>query len=213
MAKIPASERDAFYEKRRSELAEVALALMAEKGVEQTSVASIAAKAGLSKGSFYLYFASKDALIEDVFRRHSLGPLIGELAQDLESKGLEEAVSGFVRAAWRHLQENRDLVLLALREAPSQLQRAQDLIQRVVVPTNRVLASFLEEHLGSARSQELSMIISSRALIGMILTIFLTQDVLGAGEHVPVPEDEITQTITELFLRGVTGSAPQGATT
>ncbi len=211
MAKIPASERDAFYEKRRSELAEVALALMAEKGVEQTSVASIAAKAGLSKGAFYLYFASKDALIEDVFRRHSLGPLIGELVQDLRSKTLEEAVSDFVRAAWRHLKDNRDLVLLALREAPSQLHRAQDLIQRVVVPTNRVLANFLEEHLGSERSQDLSLIISSRGLIGMILTTYLTQEVFGAGEHVPVPDDEITQTITELFLRGVTGSAPQGA--
>jgi len=213
MAKIPASERDAFYEKRRSELAAVALSLMAENGVEQTSVASIAAKAGLSKGSFYIYFSSKDALIEDVLRRHSLGPLIGELVEDLQSKTLEEAVSGFVRAAWRHLHDHRDLVLLALREAPLQLDRAQDLIQRVVVPTNRVLAGFLEEHLGAPRSQELSLIISSRGLIGMILSIFLTQEVLGAGEHVPVPEDEITHTITELFLHGVTGSAPQGAKT
>ncbi len=211
MAKIPASERDAFYEQRRSELASVALSLMAENGVEQTSVASIAAKAGLSKGAFYLYFTSKDALIEDVLRRHSLGPLIGELVEDLQSKTLEEAVGDFVRAAWRHLHDHRDLVLFALREVPMQLDRAQGLVERVLVPTNRVLANFLEDHLGAERSQELSMIVASRGLIGMILTLFLTQEVLGAGEHVPVPEDEITHTITQLFLHGVTGSAPEGA--
>jgi DNA-binding transcriptional regulator YbjK len=64
MPKIPASERDAFYEARRTELAACALRLWAERGFDQTSVAAIAAEAGVSKGTFYLYFESKDALLE-----------------------------------------------------------------------------------------------------------------------------------------------------
>jgi len=210
MAKIPASERDAFYEKRRTELAQVALRLWAEKGFDQTSVASIAKQAGISKGAFYLYFDSKDALLHDVMRRHSLGPVVRELVEDLQNQTLEDAVRGFVRSAWHHLQENRDLVLLALREAPTQFERAQGLVQSILVPTNRVLAAYLEQHLGAERANELSMIIASRGLVGMIVTVFLTQEVLGAGELVPVPEEEITSTIAELFLRGVAGSAPGG---
>ena len=211
MAKIPASERDAFYEKRRTELAEVALRLWAEKGFDQTSVAAIAAQAGVSKGTFYLYFESKDALLEDVMRRHSLGPVVRELVEDLQRKSLEEAVHGFVGAAWRHLKDHRDLVLLALREAPTHLSQAETLVKRVIVPTNQILASYLEQHLGSDRASELSMIIASRGLVGMILAVFLTQELLGAGEIVPVKEEDITRTITELFLRGVTGSAPGGS--
>jgi hypothetical protein len=46
-------------------------------------------------------------------------------------------------------------------------------------------------------------VIAGRALIGMIIVVFLTQEVLGAGRFLPVPEEEITRTIAELFLRGV----------
>jgi hypothetical protein len=39
------------------------------------------------------------------------------------------------------------------------------------------------------------------------LFVFLTQEILGAGRLLPVPEDDLTSTISEIFLRGVTGSA------
>ena len=51
--------------------------------------------------------------------------------------------------------------------------------------------------------------ISVRALIGMVLVVFISQDILGAGRLLPVPDDEITTTITEIFLRGV---APESDT-
>ena len=208
MARIPASERDAFYEARRTDLAQVALRLWAERGVDQTSVASIAAEAGISKGAFYLYFESKDALLEDVLRRNSLVPIVQELVEDLHGKSLEDAVRGFVRGAWRYLAEHRELLLLVLREISPQLERSESLMERVVLPTNRVLATYLQERIAPERAREISLLIASRGLIGMILSVFLTQELLGAGRVAPVPEDEITTTIAELFLRGVTGGAP-----
>jgi hypothetical protein len=49
-------------------------------------------------------------------------------------------------------------------------------------------------------------VIAVRALVGMVVVTFLTQEILGAGQLLPVPETEITETLAELFLRGV---APQ----
>ncbi len=211
MARIPASERDAFYESRRTELTQVALRLFAERGVDQTSVAAIAREAGISKGAFYLYFESKDALLEDVLRRNSLAPIVQELVEDLADKSLDDAIHGFVRGVWHFLTEHRELLLVALREAPLQLDRSKSLMQRVVVPVNRVLAGYLEERMEPARAEQLSMLIVGRGLISMVVAVFLTQDLLGAGEVAPVPEDQITSTLAELFLRGVTGPAPAGA--
>ena len=48
MPRIAASERDAFYEARRTALSEVALKLWAEQGFDQTSVAAIAQQAGIA---------------------------------------------------------------------------------------------------------------------------------------------------------------------
>lgn len=203
MARIPASARDAFYEARRAELAEVALKLWAERGYDRTSVEAIAREAGIAKGTFYLYFETKGALLLEVLRRNSLVPSVLALIEDLKTRGLEEAVHGFVRGAWRHLDAQRDLLLVALREMPTHLAEAREAVARVLVPANAALARDLEVRIGPTRAGEISAVIAVRALIGMIVVTFLTQEILGAGRHLPVPEPEITKTIAELFLRGV----------
>ena len=209
MPKIAASERDAFYEARRTKLAAVALRLWAERGFDQTSVAEIATEAGVAKGTFYLYFESKDDLLADVLRRNSLLPNIQALIEDLQSHSFEEAVHGFVRGAWRHLCDNRELVLVVLRELPTHLEQAQLLVERVLVPANALLAGYLERRIDPERARKLSLVISARGLLGMIIFVFLTQEVLGAGRFLEVSEDELTSTLAELFLHGVTTVAPE----
>ena len=115
---------------------------------------------------------------------------------------------GFVRGAWRHLSEHRELVLVVLRELPTHLDRAREAVEQIVVPTNAAIASYLESRIAPERARQLSSVIAIRALIGMVIVVFLTQEVLGAGRLLPVPEAEITRTIAELFLRGV---APEKA--
>jgi AcrR family transcriptional regulator len=203
MARIAASQRDAFYEARRTALADVALELWAKQGFDRTSVAAIAREAGIAKGTFYLYFESKGALLLEVLRRNSLVPNVLALLRDLQTQGLDEAVAGFVRGAWRHLCEHRELLLVSLREMPTHLDQAREAVERVMVPANAALARYLETRIGPRRASELSSVISVRALIGMIVVVFVTQEILGAGRLLPVPEEKIIGTIAELFLRGV----------
>lgn len=56
-------------EHRPEELLDAALALFVEKGYAHTSVAEIARKAGVSKGAVYLYFPSKQAILESLVQR------------------------------------------------------------------------------------------------------------------------------------------------
>lgn len=206
MPKIAASERDGFYEARRAEIAEAAVRLWAERGFDRTSVAEVAESVGVSKGTLYLYFPSKQALLEDVLRRYSLLPNIQMLVEDLAGASLEDAVHAFVRRAWRHLTEHRDLVLLALRELPTHLDQLQGVLENVLVPGNKLIASFLESRLGPARAAEISFIVAGRGLIGMIMIMFLSHGVLGAGRYLPIEEEQITTTIAQVFLNGVVGA-------
>jgi AcrR family transcriptional regulator len=203
MPKIPASERDAFYEARRARLVDVALEVWAERGFDGTTVATIAREAGIAKGTFYLYFESKDALLIEALRRNSLVPNVLALIRDLQTQSLEQAVLGFVRGAWRHLSAHRELVLVVLREMPTRLEQARAAVERVLVPTTAALAGYLESHIGKRRAKQLSTLIAVRGLIGMIITAFIVQEILGAGRFHPVSEELLTQTIAELFLRGV----------
>lgn len=211
MPKIAASERDAFYETRRTELAEAALKLWADRGFDATSVASIAEAAGVSKGTFYLYFSTKQALLEDVLRRYSLLPNIQVLAEDLADRPFEEAVELFVQQAWSHLLEHRDLVRLAIREMPSHLEQVQEALEHVFLPGNHLIAAYLESRLGPERAKGMSLVVAGRSLIGMVVMMFLTQEVLGAGRLLPLSEDEITKTIARVFLHGVIGPGAEAA--
>jgi AcrR family transcriptional regulator len=56
-------------EARPDEVLDAAIALFTERGFAQTRVEDIARRAGLSKGAVYLYFPSKEALLEGIVRR------------------------------------------------------------------------------------------------------------------------------------------------
>jgi hypothetical protein len=86
---------------------------------------------------------------------------------------------------------------------PTHLDQARDAIERVLVPANLALASHLESRIAARPAGQFSPVIAVRALIGMVILVFISQELLGAGRFLPVPEEEITRTIAELFLRGV----------
>ena len=56
-------------EARPDEVLDAALDLFIEKGFAATKVEEIAARAGLSKGAVYLYFPSKEAILEGLVKR------------------------------------------------------------------------------------------------------------------------------------------------
>ena len=56
-------------EARPDEVLDAALALFVDQGYAHTSVAAIAKAAGISKGAIYLYFPSKQAILEALVRR------------------------------------------------------------------------------------------------------------------------------------------------
>jgi AcrR family transcriptional regulator len=56
-------------EARPDEVLDAALALFIEKGFAATRVEDIATRAGLSKGAVYLYFPSKESILEGLVRR------------------------------------------------------------------------------------------------------------------------------------------------
>jgi AcrR family transcriptional regulator len=73
----PASTRQRRKEARPQELLDAALELFVERGFAATRSEDVAARAGVSKGTLYLYYPSKEELLKAVVREN-LGALIRE---------------------------------------------------------------------------------------------------------------------------------------
>ena len=71
-------------EARPDEVLDASLALFMEKGFAATRVEDIAKRAGLSKGAVYLYFPSKQALLEGLVRR-AVSPIANNALGVLEN--------------------------------------------------------------------------------------------------------------------------------
>ena len=97
MPKISQAKRDA----RQRQILDAALACFSENGFHQTGMADIVRRSGLSHGAVYLYFQSKDDLIEALaVDRHQQEAMLGAAARHAEDplEGLRALVR--VYAHW-----------------------------------------------------------------------------------------------------------------
>lgn len=94
---------------RRAEILRAAREVLAEKGLEETKVSEIVARAGVAQGTFYLYFPSKSSLVL---------ALVQEMAQ-ANMEAIQQAIAGGsslfemvdlgVRASFAEMARNADI--------------------------------------------------------------------------------------------------------
>ena len=99
-------------DERAPEILEAALACFAAKGFAGTRMDDIAARAGITKGTIYLYFDSKEELFK-ALARQSIGQRIADITQQL--KGSEASAADqlrFVLTAIGHFASTSDRVVL-----------------------------------------------------------------------------------------------------
>ena len=95
------SRREQAREERRGQILEAALAVFSDKGYHATNVSDVAAKAGVSQGTIYWYFDSKDELFKAailaVFEQFGADTMIGMLDHETATeklRGLTSAMDG-----------------------------------------------------------------------------------------------------------------------
>jgi AcrR family transcriptional regulator len=104
------SERD--REDTRRKLLDVAAKLIADRGYRGTTVAAVVARAGLSKGTFYWHFKSKEHLLLAVLAERIDRPLL-ELIERLKSASAQEDMAPEASRMFLELMEpERETILL-----------------------------------------------------------------------------------------------------
>lgn len=97
---------------KRDRLLGSALDLFLEKGPGATSIDDIVQRAGVAKGTFYLYFKDRNDILEDLVVRES-AQTVGE---------------SFARARQEHPESPDEEILLAIRELLDQLRESPGLL-------------------------------------------------------------------------------------
>ena len=115
----------------QAELTVIAQDLFVEQGYEETTVDQIAAAAGMSKRTFFRYFASKDDLVIGKY------DLFGDrMAEALSSRPADEPV-------WESMRRVFDIASVYMVEGPEKARN--EAMERIVRSTPTLNARYLEK--------------------------------------------------------------------
>lgn len=132
---------------RPEEIVTAALEQFVERGFAATRLEDVARRAGVTKGTLYLYFKNKDALFKAVVRQ-TIVPIIaqGESTARSFTGSARELLEQLVREYWRLVFETSlaGIPKLMMAEAANFPQLARFYYEEVVTRGHRLLGGVIE---------------------------------------------------------------------
>ncbi|MDC8759537.1 TetR/AcrR family transcriptional regulator [Janthinobacterium fluminis] len=190
---------------RPQELLAAALALFVERGFASTRLEDVAKRAGVSKGTLYLYFENKEELFKAVVREnivHAIGEAEGGLATDESSVNLLRSI---LMAWWEKVGSSSSggLTKLMMTESGNFPELAVFYNEEVVARGNALVARIIER--GVARGEFRPV---DAALVTNILSAPIIMLMMWNNSYLPCDKKNIdTQAymaaFIELSLRGL----------
>jgi AcrR family transcriptional regulator len=106
-------------EQRRTQILERALGVFADKGYHGASVSDVVKAAGVARGTFYLYFDSKEAVFLDLLDEllATLRASVGGMDVSPGAPTMEDQLHGIVVRIFETAESNRELTRIIFREA------------------------------------------------------------------------------------------------
>jgi TetR/AcrR family transcriptional regulator len=198
---------------RPQELLEAALTLFVEKGLAATRTDDVARLAGVSKGTLYLYYRSKDELFKAVVQAY-LTEVIAEGSDIVDQfKGSSsDLLHLLVRTWWTRIGSSKaaGLLMLIMAEARYFPDLAQFYLDQVIAPSHALIGRAVQRGMDRGEFWELDVTSVVHALIAPMQFLVMHQHSLAlcANHPAPLDPDQFIGSQIKLLLRGLEVGTP-----
>ena len=154
-------------EQRPGQIVDAALAVFGEHGLAASRLDDIAKRAGLSKGTIYLYFPNKEELFREVVRQTVVAQL-EEAERDFGAStgSATEALTAVMRGYWSFVRSSAFAPLIRLIHA--EIHNFPDLAQfyehEVVTRKQRLFAAVIRRGVETGEFREVDPMLAARML-------------------------------------------------
>ena len=197
-------------EARPQELLAAALDLFVERGFASTRLEDVARRAGVSKGTLYLYFDNKEELFKAVVR-DTIVPVIG---------AAEDSIAGFdghsgelLRSVlldwWSRLGATKasGIIKLVMSESGNFPELALFYRDEVITRGTRMIAGMLERGIGRGEFRPMNVEVMTQVLIAPMLMLVTWRHSVGPCDQARLDPLAFLDTFLDLTLHGLL-SAP-----
>ena len=201
----PPARRARRKEARPGEILAAALALFAERGFAATRLEDVARRAGISKGTIYLYFPTKEDLFRAVVRQDVLPNLAAMEARVAAHRG---SAAALLRALAATMLERLDGALaaipkLVLTESGNFPALAQFYAEEVAARGMRLIAGVLARGVAQGEFRPIDVPAVVPLVVAPILLAMLWRTSIGRHTTLVVAPAALLEAHLDLLLRGL----------
>ncbi len=157
---------------RPGEIVTAALELFVERGFTATKLADVARRAGVTKGTVYLYFDSKEALLKAIVRETIVPALASGEQLVAEHRGsAADLVGSLIRNWWACIGETRlsGIPKLMMAEAGNFPALARFFYDEVISRGHRLFATAIERGIKDGEFRPVDVKVAVRLAIAPVL--------------------------------------------
>lgn len=168
---------------RPSQLLDAALDEFVEKGFAAARAEDVAARAGVSKGTLYLYYVSKEALLMAVIEHHLSTPIADCAESAAAHRGaVTPVLQRELAGAWLRLLDSpaSAVVKIVFTEARQFPDIAAYYAQHVVEPAQRLIGGLIERGIARREFRRVHVPDAVRSVMSPLLMLCLHKHSIGA---------------------------------
>ncbi|MFO7815533.1 MAG: TetR/AcrR family transcriptional regulator [Halanaerobiales bacterium] len=186
-------------ENKKARLCEAAVNIFSDKSFNKTTVQEIAQEAGVGKGTFYNYFASKESLLNfllDCGTVKLIEYVRDNIKEELDPKEkLEKAIDSQLK----YFNKNHDYFVFYLREMWSYRQGLEEQIVRLKEDYITIFEDIIKEGRETEAFKDVDTETISSGLFGL-LSVASSHWALFSSKF---PLENINRSVKEVFFNGI----------
>jgi TetR/AcrR family transcriptional regulator len=207
------AKRERRKEARPGELLDAALDLFVEKGFAATRSEEVAARAGVSKGTLFLYFPSKEELFKAVVRENMSGRFAEWQEEFAAFEGsTAEMIRYCLRVWWERIGATRasGITKLMISEARNFPELATFYQQEVIRPGMDLVRRILQRGVDRGEFAPMDVEYGVYALVAPMIFLIMMKHSLGAcaPQDYPLDAQRYVETMADLLVNGLCTRAP-----
>jgi len=191
---------------RPQELLAAAIELFVERGFAATRLEDVARRAGVSKGTLYLYYANKEDLFKAVVRQTIL-PMIGDAeASVAEFDGHSaELLRHIILSWWRRIGSTKasGISKLILAEADNFPELARFYQEEVMTRRMRMISNMLERGIRRGEFREIDVPQTAQVLIAPLLMLSTWKHTVAPCERCDLQPEAFLEAFLDISLHGL----------
>ena len=204
-------------EARPRELLDAALDLFVAKGFAATRAEEVAAKAGVSKGTLFLYFKSKEELFEAVVRENISNRINEGLAELASFEGsTAEALRFAMFEWWNRVGDTKasGITKLVMSEASNFPTIAAFYQDNVVKPGHLLIRSILQRGIDRGEFRTLDMNYAVYSVIAPLIFLTMWNHSIGTCcADMPLDPVSFINSQADIVIQGILAPSALAATT